>query len=81
MGLLREGACVFSEMSVVTNCMQHNPSWEANSSSANQEITRSLWNPKVHYRIHNCPLPVPILSQIDPVHALSPPITFLEDPF
>ena len=28
------------------------PSWEANSSSANQEIPRFIWKPKVHYRMH-----------------------------
>jgi hypothetical protein len=52
----------------LTYFMQHSTSWEANGFDASQEIPHISRNPKVHYRIHKCPPPVPILSQLDPVH-------------
>jgi len=46
---------------LLTYSMEQSPSLEANSFSASQEIPRILWKPKVHYHLHKCPLPVPLL--------------------
>jgi hypothetical protein len=42
--------------------------WEANRFAASQEIPHILWNPKIYSPIQNCPPPVSILSQPNPVH-------------
>ena len=52
--------------------MEHNPSSEANRFSASQEIPHILWNPKIHYRIHNSPPFAPNLSHFNRVHASHP---------
>jgi len=62
----------------LNNSMGQSPSWENNWSSAGQEIHRIVWNQKVCYRIYKNFPPVPVLSQINPVHA---PISPLEDSF
>jgi len=53
-----------------SNSMEQSPSREAKCFSASQEVPRILWNPKVHCHIHKSPLPLSLLSHINPVHAL-----------
>ena len=42
-----------------------------NGSATSQKIPHILWNPKLHYRTHKFPPPLPILSQILPIPTTS----------
>jgi len=53
--------------STLTHFTQQSPFPGANRFAVSQEIPRILWNPKVHYLVHKCPPPVPILRLLDPV--------------
>ena len=53
---------------LLTYSIVQSPSWEANWFAASQEIPRISRDPKVHYRTHKSPPPVPILVQPNPVH-------------
>ena len=57
-----------TQIHLLTYSMVQSPSWGANWFAASQEITRILWNPKVRYRTHKRPPPVPILGQSNSVH-------------
>ena len=49
--------------------MEHIHARKANSFKSSQEIPRIWWNQEIHYRIHKCSTPAPILSQRNPAHA------------
>ena len=59
---------IYGATNLLTYSMVQSPSWEVNWFAASQEIPRISLNPKVHYRTHKRPPPVPILGQPNPVH-------------
>jgi len=56
----------------ITNSMEQSPSSELNTYSGSEEIARLLWNPNVHYHVHNSLSLFPILRHMTPVHTFPP---------
>jgi hypothetical protein len=54
----------------LTNYIEESLFLNSDSSSANKEILCMYWNLKVHCYVHKSLPLVPVLSQINPVHAL-----------
>jgi hypothetical protein len=55
---------------------EQSPTWEADTFSASQEVALILFQPNVKGRVHSSQPPVPVLRQINPVHA--PPSYFFK---
>jgi hypothetical protein len=57
---------------ILTACTEQSIAWEANWLSAGQGIPGILWNPKVYCRLYKNQSPVPILGDVNPIHAKRP---------
>jgi len=64
------GVCSLWCRLLVTNPTEQSPSWEASSSSANEETSLTSVKPPVHGRIHSSHPPVHVMTQMNPVHVL-----------
>ena len=69
--LINQFRVIFGSSSLLIYSIEQSP-WEINRFSASQEIPLILWNQRVHNGVHKSPPLVPVLSQINPVHAPHP---------
>jgi hypothetical protein len=59
-----QNCAVEHNINEISNFVEQSPSWEADSSSACQEIPHILLNLNLHYRVHNSPPLVFNVSQV-----------------